>query len=207
MARPMTRREKQASETRTDILNAAQKLFAERGYAGTAIADIAAEAGVAVPTVYASVGAKPLLLRHLLDRVDQKAGVAELAAQLGREENPARVLALQVDITRQVAERSGDIIQILSSAAGVEPEMAEAYEAGLERHRAGARATAKRLHALGALPPDRSMTEATAIIATLTSVPVYASMTATFGWSFDRCVEWLNETLAAQLLAHPRRTR
>ena len=203
----MTRREKQAAETRNDILNAALKLFAERGYAGTGIADIAAEAGVAVPTVYASVGAKPLLLRHLLDRIDQRAGVAELAAQLTREENPARVLAIAVDITRLVAERNGDIIGILSSAAGVEPEMAEAYKAGLERHRAGARATAKRLDALGALPADRSVADATAVIATLTSVPVFASMTGTFGWSYDRCAEWLNETLAAQLLARPRRTR
>src|SRR5262245_27246379 len=101
----MTRRERQAQETRRDILDAALRLFAARGYAGTAIADIATEAGVAVPTVYASVGSKPLLLRRLLEAIDLEAGVPELASALGAATDPREILTLAVRITRQVAER------------------------------------------------------------------------------------------------------
>ena len=45
-----------ADQTRRESLEAARRLFAERGYVGTSVADIAAEAGVAVQTIYARHG-------------------------------------------------------------------------------------------------------------------------------------------------------
>src|SRR3954470_19884269 len=59
-------REEQARRTRLAILDAARLLFTEQGYAATTIAQIAAGAGVAVDTVYAAVGTKPVLARLLL---------------------------------------------------------------------------------------------------------------------------------------------
>ena len=53
-----SRRDRQAAETRQEILDTAARLFAERGFAATSIKDIAAEAGVAVQTIYSSVGSK-----------------------------------------------------------------------------------------------------------------------------------------------------
>jgi AcrR family transcriptional regulator len=50
------RRRQQAEETRRAILGAARQLFAERGYAATALSDIAEAAGVSVPTLYSSIG-------------------------------------------------------------------------------------------------------------------------------------------------------
>lgn len=197
----MNRREKQAAETRRDILDAALRLFAERGYGLTSIADVAQAAGVAIPTLYTSVGAKPVILRQLLDRIDERAEVAALAATLRSEEDPAKMLSIAVTITRKVAETSGDVIRVLASAAVVDAEMAEVYAAGLARHRAGARSTAERLAQLRALHPARSVDEATAIFATLTSTPVYDSLIRDFGWSFDQCAHWLTETLTRQLLS------
>ena len=52
------RRERMALETRRDIVQAARRLFAERGYAQTSVNDIAAEAGVALQTIYARLGSK-----------------------------------------------------------------------------------------------------------------------------------------------------
>ena len=60
-------REEQARRTRLAILDAARLLFTEQGYAATTIAQIAAGAGVAVDTVYAAVGAKPVLARLLME--------------------------------------------------------------------------------------------------------------------------------------------
>ena len=60
-------REEQAQRTRLAILGAARQVFAEHGYAATTIAQIAASAGVAVDTVYASVGTKPVLMRLLIE--------------------------------------------------------------------------------------------------------------------------------------------
>ena len=47
----MTRRQEYAQATRQAILDAARKLFAERGYFATKVDDIAAEARVAPATV------------------------------------------------------------------------------------------------------------------------------------------------------------
>jgi len=45
----------------------ARELFAERGYSATPMAAIADRAGVALDTVYASVGRKPELARLLIE--------------------------------------------------------------------------------------------------------------------------------------------
>ena len=61
------RRQEQARRTRRAILDAATRLFAERGYAATTMAAVADRAGVALDTVYAAVGPKPVLSRLLVD--------------------------------------------------------------------------------------------------------------------------------------------
>ena len=68
------RRRAQAAETRRQILEAAQRLFDQQGYAATTMAAIAAEAGVALKTVYVAFETKSGVLRalwHLLLRGDE----------------------------------------------------------------------------------------------------------------------------------------
>lgn len=201
MSSPGNRRTAQALETKRLIVDAARRLFVRQGYGATSVAQIAEEAGVALPTVYASVGTKATLLRLLLDRIDEQADIAELIAELRTSTDPAAVLALQIHITRRLAERCGDVIAALQSAAGVEPELGETFEAGMARHRAGAATTVHRLLELGGLRPDLPPDDAAAILAALTAPSVYASLTAEHGWTFDRAQAWLDTTLAAQLLA------
>ena len=74
------RREQMAQQTRGDILRAARCLFAEPGYAGTSINDIAAQAGVAIQTICARLGSKRGMLLALIDLIDEEAGVDQLVA-------------------------------------------------------------------------------------------------------------------------------
>src|SRR6266508_5197958 len=62
-----TRRQAQANETRRHILEAARKQFMERGYAGATAETIAAEAGVAAPTIYAIFKNKKKLFVSLMN--------------------------------------------------------------------------------------------------------------------------------------------
>lgn len=189
------------------ILDAALALFTSAGYGITSVADIAEHAGVAVPTVYASVGTKPVLLRLLLDRIDELADISRQAGELMASTDPSDILRRGVAITRTLAERCGDILTALASAAGVETEMAAAYQAGMDRHLGGATATVGRLVALGGLLTTLSPDRAAAIMSTLTEPAVYRSLTATHGWTFDETEQWMVETLSRQLLAkQPRRT-
>src|SRR2546423_8387392 len=61
-------RQKQATQTRLRILDAAQKLFGDHGYAATTVEAIAGAAGVATDTVYATFANKARVLPALLDR-------------------------------------------------------------------------------------------------------------------------------------------
>src|SRR5260221_13767962 len=60
-------RKRAANRTRHEIGDAARRIFLERGYAATTMSAIAEAAGVALDTVYASVGPKPGLFRHLVE--------------------------------------------------------------------------------------------------------------------------------------------
>src|SRR5829696_7801027 len=62
-----TRRQQQAAQTRHDVLMAAMRLFNTTGWSGTTMAAIAAEAGVAVETIYSGFGSKKQLLRLAMD--------------------------------------------------------------------------------------------------------------------------------------------
>ena len=62
----MTRRQEYAQATRQAIVEAARRLFAERGFFATKVDDIAAEARVAPATVYAVTGGKQGLLAELI---------------------------------------------------------------------------------------------------------------------------------------------
>src|SRR4249920_1520833 len=62
-----SRRAEQAARTRRAVLDAARALFSEQGYASTTVGQIAGRAGVAVDTLYTSVGRKPALLRELVE--------------------------------------------------------------------------------------------------------------------------------------------
>jgi AcrR family transcriptional regulator len=56
-----------SERTRARVVDAATRLFLEHGYVATTIEAIAAEAGVAVPTVYYLFRTKPRLLAAVLD--------------------------------------------------------------------------------------------------------------------------------------------
>ena len=61
------RRQQQAVNTRAEVLDAALLLFADRGWAGTGMRDVAREAGVSVETVYANFRSKSDLLMAAID--------------------------------------------------------------------------------------------------------------------------------------------
>src|SRR6516225_1107807 len=61
------RREQQARRTRTRITAAAAQQFLARGYAATTMRAVAADAGVALPTVELVFGTKATLLKAVID--------------------------------------------------------------------------------------------------------------------------------------------
>ncbi len=134
-----SRRQRQAEQTRADVLMAAVRLFGEQGWTRTTVAAIAKEAGVAVETVYSGFGSKKALVRDAYD-----ASVVGDAAPVPLADRPefARTsegsvderLQAGMDLLADVHERSsGTWRALLEAASGDEDLRAWLREADQRR--------------------------------------------------------------------------
>ena len=188
-----------AAATRREILGAAERLFAEQGYAQTSIVDIAAAAGVSVPKIYASVGQKKALVLALVSFVGEGAGMGDAQRALAAASTADDVLAAAAGLNRRLLEDRGDVVRAIRSAASVEPDVAAAYAATQGMHREGSARVARRLASLGALASTTTPEEATAAIELLTGVETYETLLGR-GWSLDRAERWIVAALRRLLL-------
>src|SRR3954466_4057682 len=125
------RRREQAAATRRQILEAAQRLFEEQGYAATTMSAIAAEAGVALKTVYVAFETKSGLLRalwHLLlrgDEADVPIGERPWYREVLAVPDPERALRLGAHNARLVKERAGALLAVIRSPASSDRDAQE----------------------------------------------------------------------------------
>ncbi len=195
------RRTTQALETRAEIARAARRLFVERGWAATTVRDVAREAGVSVPTVYAVYGNKTGLTRALADAADLSADPSQQLAELEAPgTDPARQLAAMAGFDRRLYERAGDVITLLREAGRVEPELATVYRDG--RRRADETRTAVfSSWPGGTLREGLDVAAAVDVYAGMCSIDVYATLTGERGWSPARVERWWSEALVRELLS------
>src|SRR5947209_6975133 len=106
-----TGRAQAAAATRDAIATAARLIFRERGFAGTTMESIAAEAGYAPQTVYFHFGTKAAILKHLVEESKSERVIPLYQRSLAAED-PREQLALAVSIGRFGAEAGWDLTQV-----------------------------------------------------------------------------------------------
>jgi len=201
------RRREQAAETRRKILDAAELLFAAHGYTGTAMPAIAAQAGVALKTVYLAFGTKAGILHALWDARlggdDQPIPVTDRPwyRQLLAAEDPNLLLRAAARQSRVVKERAGPVLRILRQAAVTDPALAELWNRIETEFRAVLAGVAERLDALGSLGAGVDVTTATDLLWTLNHPDTWYLLVHGCSWTADRYEHWVGETLSRQLLA------
>ena len=192
-------RERRAQLTRDEILRAARRLFAERGYARTSVRDVAKAAGVSAQTVYDSVGSKQALVARLNDLIDAEAGIGVIARTAFESGDPREVVAAPARITRSILEHCEDIIHALVTGAAAEPELASVLDEGQRRHAEGAGRVVGMLGQVGALGPIDA-DEAAETLAAVTDIRFALMLRESYGWSLDRIENWMAATSRALLL-------
>lgn len=196
--RPLTHRQRQALATQQLILETARALFLAQGYGITTIEAIAAEAGVAVSTVYAIYKNKRSILKAIREAWHQESGQREIYQQALRETDPRRRMELSAYATRRQWESSAAMMAVYASAAAVDAEAAAELNEAQDGRRRGMRAIVQQSEAL--LRPDLSLTQASAIYLALTRPEVYQELVAVAGWSPEAYERWLAQALISQLL-------
>lgn len=192
-----SRRRKAAEQTRQSILNTASRLFKERGYTATTMAEIAEEAGVALDTIYASIGPKPLLFRMLVESAIS--GVNEPVPALQRdyvramqaEPDPARKLELYARAVRQIQERLAPLFHVLQQAAATDGDLAALWREIGERRSRNMRLLVADLAKTGALREGISIDEAADVIWSMNASEFYVLLVWERGWEPDQFERWL----------------
>ena len=189
--------------TRQSVIAAAQRLFTERGYAGSSIEAIAEAAGVAVPTVYAAFGNKRSILRAMIaasadeerprpvaERMrEQGAGVADAATRA------EKMMRLIVFLISQTAE----VLRIIRGAAAVDPEIRSLLDEVYERIHMDCQ-TAARL-VIGSSSDDARTRHLADVTFAFATPELFDLLTGKCGWSVAQYERWAIQTVTAALPA------
>jgi AcrR family transcriptional regulator len=201
-------RREQAAGTRRKLVEAAQALFLERGYAATTMAEIARAAGVVVETLYRSFGSKAALFRAVVEAalaggfersevpVEDRPAIAAIIA----ESDPRRQVAMYAATQPGIHRRAGPLLRAVRDAATIDAEVARVW-AELEGQRyAGQARMAGLLASRGALRDGLTLEGAADRIWVLSSLALHDLCVVERGWSPDDYERWLTEALTRELL-------
>jgi AcrR family transcriptional regulator len=200
-------RVRQAAATRGSIIDAARRLFVQRGYASATVDAIAEAAGVAVPTLYTTFGGKRAILWALLETMSTDVGVPQRYEQILAEPEPVRRLQLLVRIHCDFMRRHGDLLEALRTAAAVDPEAAAAWREGGNRRHHDCELVAHSLVRDSVLRADLSEAEAADVLWFVAGPETYRHLAIEQGWTPERYEPWLAQALAALLLRESRSGR
>ncbi|MDQ6804616.1 MAG: TetR/AcrR family transcriptional regulator [Actinomycetota bacterium] len=204
---PVKRRQRiAAEETQRVIVLAAAELFFEHGYHATSISRIAAAAGVAVQTIYNSIGSKSDLLSRVLDyaAAGERAPVSVptfMREQAESESDPAQIIDQLVTFWQGALKRTAPVFQVIREAAAIDPEAA-----ALENKRAAQRLrnyqiAARILKDRGALRDDLTLDQAAAAIFAIGHPEAYRTLVLEGSWNERQWANWARTTLETALLA------
>src|SRR5262245_5440093 len=168
-----------AEATRQGILRAARALFLRHGYTGTTMPAVARAAGVALDTVYASVGKKPALFRLLVETAISGRSEAVPAEErdyvhaIRAEPDAAEKLRIYAAAIGAIQPRLAPLFQILQTAAPLEPDLAVLWREISRRRAANMRLFAENLATTGSLRAELSLEMVADIIWSMNSPEFY----------------------------------
>src|SRR5690242_2250914 len=190
-----------AGRTRQSILEAARRVFLEKGYAAATMPAIADAAGVALDTVYATVGKKPALFRLLIEMaISGSAGAVppeerEYVRAIRAETDAAKKLRIYAAALRSIQQELAPLFRVLQGAASIDPELAELWQNISQRRAKNMRLLAADLAETGRLRQQLSVEKAADIIWSMNSPEFYLLLVEQRGWSSKEFEEWLGDAL------------
>jgi AcrR family transcriptional regulator len=186
-----TYRQAQAAATRERIAEAARRLFAGAGYGATSMEAIAAEAGVAVRTVYSAFGAKRELLSFICEQWLERARARERAGEVLAEPDPARRLRGAAGWLRNLYEAGFDVVMIFEAATDESAETRALLRSKLAGRNQAMDAMIASLEGHLAAP----VREVQAVYRALAAPGVYRELVQESGWTPAAFERWVGDAL------------
>jgi AcrR family transcriptional regulator len=193
------RREQAAADTRTAILDAAERLFAEHGYARTTVAQVAAAADVAANTVYTSVGGKPQLVVALTERGTDDPNLARVLQDIDAMTDGTEIVRRLATGTAVTRRNQCHTIAVMWDNTTSDPLIAQAAELAMALTRARLAQVADRLAAIGALRKEITAERAADVLWFYFGFTAWRGL-HDLGWDWADIGRWLAEQASGALL-------
>ncbi len=187
-------------------MDAAARLFAERGYVATSFDAIAAEAEVGRATVFAHFPTKTELLKTAYDVTlvgdDDPIPLPERPESLAvrAETDARRFLVGYAAISTGVSRRVSPIYEAIRGAAHADPEAAVVWRTVGNERRIGGGNIVAAVAARSALRADVDRERAADVVYALIDPGLYHVLVRERGWTHDAFTDWLATTLQHELV-------
>lgn len=173
---------------------------------------IAQAAGIALDTVYASVGKKPALFALLVESAISGVDVAIPAEErdyvqaIKAESDAARKLAIYAGALRKIQERLAPLFRVLQEAAPLDPGLGELWREIAERRAKNMILLTKDLAETGRLRRDLSIDTVRDVLWSMNSPEYFLLLVQGRGWSPAKFEEWLKDAWCRLLLEENRQS-
>ena len=198
--------ELQRRESRRRVVAAASRCFLDAGYAATTVADVARAAGVALQTVYSSVGGKAELLIEVVSQAvagdDRQVMFVdrEWMIRLRAERDPREQARIYAEEMTAIGARVVPLFLMMRAAATGDPDVAAAWQRSASLRRDTARAVVR---ALRGLRRGLDREHAIDLVWAIASPEIYDLLVLQRGWTPAQCADWVAGAIASSLLDEP----
>lgn len=193
-------REGHATLTRNRILDAAKRLFQANGLEFVTIENIANEAQVSSPTIYALFQSKRGILRAIMDEALPSEQFEVLVKAVNQEKCAKKRLLIAAKIARQMYDAEKEQMDIFRGVSILSPELKE-FEIEREQRRYQRQEPTMRENAENQqLAKNLPLTKARDILWAFTGRDMYRMLVVERGWSSDEYEKWLGEILVETLI-------
>ena len=196
------RREQAAADTRAAILDAAESLFVEHGYAGTTVNQVAAASSVAPNTVYATFGGKAQLVVALIERAMDDPLIIASLEDIATMSDGAEIIARLASGTGATKRSQQHTIVIMLDNATADPMITAALERATTMLRQRFHRIAGRLAAVDALREGITPARASGILWFYFGFAPWRELRG-LGWTWKETERWLTEQATNALIGAP----
>lgn len=193
-------RDAQASQTRSQILKAAKKLFQAQGFDRVTIGMLAEVAKVSMPTIYAIFKSKRGVLQSLIDDALPAEEFTALVDGSMHEQSPGKRLSITAKLSRQIYDAERELMDILRGASVVAPEFRVLEQEREQRRYERQGEYVKKLMQDKALAKGLTLKKARDILWSLTGRDMYRMLVIERSWTSNEYEKWLGQVLVESLL-------
>ncbi|MGH8642743.1 MAG: TetR/AcrR family transcriptional regulator [Burkholderiales bacterium] len=188
------------------MLGAARTLFVRHGIDRVTIAQIAKNADVAVPTVYALYQSKAGILHELMRAAIFGQRFQAARAKFEGVTDPVKLIALTADVATAIWKSESAELGLMRGASAFSPALRKLEQEFEEIRFEMQEARVRLLFAQSRQKKGLEIGEARRILWMYTSRDIYRMLVHEGGWTPDQYQEWLSDTMVRALVSEKYRS-